>query len=84
MNLVISLIFITTIVSYLYFFQASVDVYFISTMNGEKAAIKKGKQSAFNDVEGITSIIYRNDLVTIYSEDGYFPTLKNGLRMHLI
>lgn len=58
--------------------QSMVDADFVSPMNDEMVAVKKGSQWGFVNSEGNFVINFRDDLVITKTADGSFPIFHNG------
>ena len=58
--------------------QSVTDADFISPMNENMSAVKKGSQWAFINSEGKKVIDYRDDLVVSKTENGNYPIFENG------
>ncbi|HUH29033.1 WG repeat-containing protein [Gelidibacter sp.] len=74
-HFLISLMIVFTTVLYS---QSMVDADFVSPMNDEMVAVKKGSQWGFVNPEGHLVVNFRDDLVITKTADGSFPIFHNG------
>lgn len=72
------LILISVLFTTVLFSQNITNVDFISPMNEEMAAVKKGNQWGFINSEGNMAINFRDDLVVSKTADGSYPIFHNG------
>lgn len=72
------LIFITLVFTSELYAQNSVNADFVSPMNDEMIAVKKGSQWGFVNAEGEMVINFRDDLVVSKTNDGSFPVFYDG------
>lgn len=57
--------------------QNLMDIDYVSPFNDDLAAIKKGTQWAFIDVNGKVAVNFRDDLVASYIENSSYPIFNN-------